>query len=104
MRVTCPTLLGLLFSIPNNRKREAPKYASFNSPIISSTLGPRVLFSILSPSTSYTVNNQVSDPYMATVKVIVLYRVIKKPLCTWRLQYKNMQKYFKQFQSLAMIK
>jgi hypothetical protein len=30
------------------------------------------------------------------------YRVIKRSLCTWWLQYKNTQKYFKQFQSLTM--
>jgi hypothetical protein len=31
------------------------------------------------------------------------YRVIKKSLCTLWLQYKNTQKYFKQFQSLTVI-
>jgi hypothetical protein len=34
---------------------------------------------------------------------LLIYRVIKKSLCTWWLQYKNMKKYFKQFQSRTMI-
>jgi hypothetical protein len=32
-----------------------------------------------------------------------IYRVIKKSLCTWWLQCKNVQKYFNQFQSLTMM-
>jgi hypothetical protein len=31
------------------------------------------------------------------------YRMIKKTLCTWWLQLKNTQKYFKQFQTLTVI-
>ena len=58
-----------LFSVANNRNCEALKYAGFNFPITSSTSGPCVFFSILSPSTSYNANHQVSDPYKTTATV-----------------------------------
>ena len=73
IRVTCPAQLVFLFSVPNNRNCEVPKYASFKLPVISSTLSQRPFFSILSPSTSYAVIHRVSDPYRATTKVIGLY-------------------------------
>jgi hypothetical protein len=49
------------------------------------------------------INIYWSSSKLSFILVRFYYRVIKKSLCTWWLQYKNTQKYFKQFQSLTMI-
>jgi hypothetical protein len=44
--------------------------------IISSLLGPNILFSILSLYASFNVRDQVSNPYKTTGKIILSYTLI----------------------------
>ena len=80
IRTTCPTHLILLDFITRTiSDHEAPHYAVFSTPFLTSfLLGPNVLLNtlfsrILSLLSSLSVSDQVSHPHKTTGKVTVLY-------------------------------
>ena len=88
IRATCPAHLILLDFI--NRTILGEQYRSFSSslcnllhsPVNSSLLGPNILLETMFSNTlsflsSRSVNDQVSHPYKTTVKIIILYILIK---------------------------
>jgi len=89
IRATCPAHLILLDFITRKILGEGYRSLSsyicnfLHSPVTSSLLGPNILLNTLfsntpSQSSSHNVSDQVSHPYKATGKIIVLYTLIFK--------------------------
>jgi len=89
IRATCPAHLILLDFITRTILGEVYRSLSsyicnfLHSPVTSSLLGPNILLNTLfsntlSQSLSHNVGDQVSHPYKATGKIIVLYILIFK--------------------------
>jgi hypothetical protein len=99
IRATYPTHPILLDFITRKTMGDQYRSLSFSlcsflhSPVTSNLLGPNILLNTLLSNTRslrswVNVTNQVSHPYKKQAKV---YKVIKKSLCTWWLQYRKLQ-------------
>ena len=99
IRATCPTYLILLDFITRTilgeeyRSLSSSLCSFLHSPVTSSLLGPYILLSTLFSNTltlrsSINVNDQVSRPYKATGKIIVLYILFFKFLDS-KLEHKR---------------